>query len=124
MTQPKALEFAADALQLSGWLDRRHYALNAQSCLDYAAELRRQHAEIENMHDLLGKANALCRIRYSRIEELTNANSTLTGEIERLQATIESQNETLKIQADAMRKALARIEQMVKDAAVKKSEEA
>jgi hypothetical protein len=49
MSQPKALRHAQE-------LDRR-------GLLEEATELRR-------LHDLLGKANALCRIRAAEIERL------------------------------------------------------
>jgi hypothetical protein len=54
MTQPEALRLA-DALMEPVVLDK--HAMQA------AQELRR-------LHDLLGKANALCRIRLDRIQKL------------------------------------------------------
>ena len=52
---------------------------NPAKALEYAKEtIKDQQAEIEHLHDLLGKANALARIRWNEIERLNKEVAELT----------------------------------------------
>jgi ATP phosphoribosyltransferase regulatory subunit HisZ len=56
MTQPEALRLADE-------LEKDRWHITGVTAQEASEELRR-------LHDLLGKANALCRIRLDRIEKL------------------------------------------------------
>ena len=51
----------------------------------YSATPRLAAAELRRLYDLLGKSNALCRIRAQRIEELEVANKQLLEALEALE---------------------------------------
>lgn len=84
MTQQTKAQRIADELdagenfyaESSLWFDRKL----AQATEEAATELRR-------LHDLLGKANALCRIRAERIKELEGINAQLLEALENIAST-------------------------------------
>ena len=66
----------SEALRLADYLDHKDFLLSVKHIMDAAEELRR-------LHDLLGKANALCRIRADRIKKLEALNAELVEALRR-----------------------------------------
>jgi hypothetical protein len=70
-----------EALRLAAELDQYLYTVPAHPlCTDTSAELRR-------LHDLLGKANSLCRIRAAEIERLNAEKAELLEALRLIAAT-------------------------------------
>jgi hypothetical protein len=70
MTQPEALRLADE-------LEKDRWHITGVTAQEASEELRR-------LHDLLGKANALCRIRCDRIEKLEAMMVNAEGNLERI----------------------------------------
>ena len=70
MTRDEALRLALEALSTSMYPQPRQ--LNAIAAIKAALEAKDEKAndELRRLHDLLGKANALARIRANKIDEL------------------------------------------------------
>ena len=76
MTKDEALRLALEALEFDGFMpeDLTHRSLHAKAitAIKAALEAKDEPAdnELRRLHDLLGKANALARIRAAEIESL------------------------------------------------------